>query len=193
MKNNFLTAVAFMVATFFVGTEIAQAADVTFSGQLRTRYEINEQSDFTDSSEPQDFTQTRMRLNANVNVNDSTSAFIQMQSVRTWGDGSDDGSASSGNASFTASDADASVGIHQAFFTLKNFAGLPVDLKVGRQQVVLDGHRLFGHTGWTVGAQTHDAMRLTHKHNNTALQYIWIIANDDGAPASASTDNLDDT
>ena len=192
MKKNFLIAVAFMVAAFFVATEIAQAADVTFSGQVRTRYEINEQSDFADASEPQDFTQTRVRLNANVNINDSTSAFIQMQSTRTWGQGLATNSASSGNASFTGSDADASVGIHEAYFTLKNFAALPVDLKVGRQQVVLDGHRLFGHTGWTVGAQTHDAMRLTHKHDNTTLQYLWIIANDDGNPANGAPDNLDD-
>ena len=55
MKKNFLTVVALMVAAFFVATEIAQAADVSFSGQIRTRYEVNEQggnnaNDFNNNS-----------------------------------------------------------------------------------------------------------------------------------------------
>jgi len=54
---------------------------------------------------------------------------------------------------------------------LNNLAGFPVKAKVGRQQIVLDGHRLFGHTGWTSGAQTHDALRLTHSDGNHTLNY----------------------
>ena len=192
MKKNFLTAAAIMVTAFFVGTEVAKAADVTFSGQIRTRYEVNEQSDFTDTTEADDFTATRVRLNANVKVNDSTSAFIQMQSIRTWGNtlsGTAATGAGSGNASFTGNDADASVGLHQAYFTLKNFATLPVDLQLGRQEVVLDGHRLFGNTGWTTGAQTHDAVRLTHAHDNMSLVYAWIQANEDGRSADTQDAN----
>ena len=44
---------ALMVTAFFAATEIAKAADVTFSGQIRTRYEVNEQSDFTDTPKRQ--------------------------------------------------------------------------------------------------------------------------------------------
>ena len=189
MKKNFLMVGALMVTAFFAATEIAKAADVTFGGEVRTRYEINGQSDYNDTTEADDFTSTRVRLNANVNVNDSTSAFIQMQSVRTWGANAATASGQgSGNASFTASDGDASVGVHQAYFTLKNFATLPVDAQIGRQEVVLDGHRLFGNTGWTQGAQTHDAMRLTHAHDNMTFVYAWITANDD----ALSTGNKDD-
>jgi len=39
MKRNLLTGIAMMVAAFFVGTEIAHAADISFSGSMRTRYE----------------------------------------------------------------------------------------------------------------------------------------------------------
>ena len=191
MKKNFLTAAAFSVAAFFAASTIAQAADVTFSGAFKTRYEVNEQSDFNDSTGADDFIQSRVRLNANVNVNDSTSAYIQLQSVRTWGNsagGADLGNAGgSGNASLTASDGDASVGIHQAYFTLKNFATLPVDLKLGRQEVVLDGHRLFGNTLWTIGAQTHDAIRLTHAHDNMLLTYAYIAGQEE-----SRTDDADD-
>jgi len=201
MKKNFLTAAALMVVGFFVSTEIAQAADVTFSGQVRSRWEYNEQGTnatnttrkFLNDADGDASIATRVRLNANVKVNDSTSAFIQMQSNRTWGndlDTSGTGSnGGSGNSSFTPSDGDASVGLHQAYFTLKNFASLPVDLQFGRQEVVLDGHRLFGNTGWTTGAQTHDAIRLTHKHGNHTLTYAYVLANEEDRTESTEDDN----
>jgi len=153
-----------MVAAFFVGTEIAQAADISFSGSVRTRYENEKRGAFTESTSSNDLTATQVRLNAKANISADTSAFIQMQSNRTWGN-------ATSNA-YTASDGDATVGIHQAYFTLKNFAGTGVAAKVGRQEVVLDGHRLFGHTGWTTGAQTHDAVRLTHSHDNMTMNYV---------------------
>jgi len=156
-----------MVAAFFFGAEIAQAADISFSGKIRTRYENETKSNFKVRNAPHDFTATQVRLNAKANINADTSAFVQLQSVRIWGNG---------NSSLTASDGDNSVGIHEAYFTLKNFAGFPVAAKVGRQQVVLDGHRLFGHTGWTTGAQTHDGIRLTHSHGNTSINYGWVVA-----------------
>jgi len=164
MKRNFLTGIAMMVAAFFVGTEIAQAADVSFSGSVRTRYENTDKGDFIDNNKANDITATQVRLNAKANINADTSAFIQIQSNRSWGD-------STSNA-YTASDNDSTVGIHQAYFTLKNFAGTGVAAKVGRQEVVLDGHRLFGHTGWTTGAQTHDAVRLSHSHDNMTMTYV---------------------
>jgi hypothetical protein len=201
MKKNFLTAVAVMVVGFFVATEIAQAADVTFSGQVRSRYESDgqrgtvAQGGFNDTVDNDTNFATRVRLNANVNINDSTSAFIQMQSTRTWGNATATAATNiangggSGNSSFSGSDADASVGLHQAYFTLKNFASLPVDVKLGRQEVVLDGHRLFGHTGWTTGAQTHDAIRLDHKHGNHTLTYAFIQGLERDRSADAGDDD----
>jgi len=183
MKKNFLITVAITVVAFFVATEIAIAADVSFSGKIRSRYEMSERNDFNDATDADDVIATQMRLNAKVNINDSTSAFIQMQSIRVWGQGisgTTAETAGSGNASFSPSDGDASVGLHQAYFTLKNFASMPADLKFGRQEVVLDGHRLFGHTGWTTGAQTHDAIRLTHKGGGHSLNYVYILANEAG-------------
>jgi len=168
MKRNFITGIAMIVAAFFVGTEIAQAADVSFSGSIRTRYE-NETgykgANMVVNNSPYDLTATQVRLNVKGSINPNASAFLQLQSKHTWGN----------NSSYTVSDGDASVGLHQAYFTLKNFAGTGVNAKVGRQEVVLDGHRLFGHTGWTTGAQTHDAVRLTHGHGNGTINYIYAM------------------
>ena len=129
MKKNFLILSALMVTAFFATTEVAKAADISFSGQILTRYEVNEHginaaNTFNDDSAAGDFTVSRVRLNADVAVNDSTSAFIQMSRSSTWGSntadsnntGNDSGAA---NGSFQVSDADAKLGLHQAYFTLK--------------------------------------------------------------------------
>ena len=42
MKKNFLTVAAMAAVAFFVSAEIAKAADITFSGQVRTRWELAE-------------------------------------------------------------------------------------------------------------------------------------------------------
>jgi len=194
MKKNFLTAAAIMAIAFFLATTFAQAADVTFGGQVLQRWEVNErggsaasQADFDDSTDPSDMVFSRIAVNTNVNVNESTSAFIQMQSQRTWGSGLQDGGMTGGasNGSFQVNDADGTVGIHQAYFTLKNFATLPVDLKVGRQEIIVDGHRLFGNTIWTPGKQSHDAVRMDHKHDNLSFTYAWMVGSDSGTNIGA--------
>jgi hypothetical protein len=203
MKKNLLTVAAIAVGAFFVSTEIAKAADISFSGQIRTRWEANEQSGgntaatpgFNNSADDNIF--SSVRLAATANVNDTTSAFIQLQSTRNWGNattaavgvGSGDG-----NASGTVNDNDNSVGVHQAYFTLKNFASLPIamDAKVGRQEIILDGHRLFGNTVWTAGMQSHDAIRLNHKHDNMSLSLGYILAQEDGRVTDTTDQNDSD-
>jgi hypothetical protein len=201
MKRNLLILPALMVAAFFATTEIAKAADISFSGQFFTRYEINEHGtnnnhNFNSESDAGDFVVSRVRLNADVAVNDTTSAFIQMSRNATWGantatNNNTGGATGAANGSFQVSDEDNNLGLHQAYFTLKNFATLPADLKVGRQQIVLDGHRLFGNTIWTVGQQTHDAVRLDHKHDNMSFSYAYIVASEGGTPGNNATVNTD--
>jgi len=201
MKRNLLIIPALMVIAFFATTEIAKAADISFSGQMLTRYESNEHglattNTFNDESNAGDFTVSRVRLNADVAVNESTSAFIQMSRNSTWGSNAanqqNNGDASgAANGSYQVSDNDNLLGLHQAYFTLKNFATLPVDVKMGRQQIVLDGHRLFGNTVWTMGQQTHDAIRLDHKHDNMSFSYAFIVNSEAGLPVNNSRVNTD--
>ena len=201
MKKNFLTVAAMMVVAFFVSTEIAKAADISFSGQIRSRWESNEQSggNAADApgfnNEPDDNIFTSTRLAATANVNDTTSAFIQMQSVRNWGNtlgGSTGTAAGDGNASNSVNNRDASVGIHQAYFVLKNFMMNGVDMKFGRQEIKLDGWRLFGNTIWTPGMQTHDAITFQHKHDNTTVRAGYILANEDGRNIDINDSNDQD-
>ena len=197
MKKNFLTVAAMMVVAFFVSTEIAKAADVSFSGQIRTRWDATEQFTNVGTNETDDQVFSSVRLAAKANINETTSAFIQMQSTRQWGEtgtGSTAGGngAGDGNASGTANDNDSSVGIHQAYMQFKNFLNLPLgfDAKIGRQEVLLDGWRLFGNTIWTPGMQSHDMVRLNHKHDNIALTLGYILRSEGGR--DVDTNDADD-
>ncbi len=81
MRKNFMVAAAMVAAGLFMTAEIARAADVSFSGQIRHRAETAK--DFAVTGTAEEFTnETRIRLNTKVKVNDTTSAFIQMQSAR---------------------------------------------------------------------------------------------------------------
>jgi hypothetical protein len=213
MKKNYLLAIA--VAVVMMATTVAQAADVSFSGEFRPRFNVD--NDSSDTTDPNSFFDTRVRLNAKASVNANTEVFLQFQSVGTWGRcnptansarAGDDatvaanvvagtcvgtregtgGGAGAGDAA-EASDLLNDVGFHQAYLTLKNFAGQKVDMKIGRQEIVIDGHRLFGHTGWTQGAETKDAIRLTHAAGNHSLNYTYILGNEaDGNGNSNSQD-----
>ena len=202
MKKNYFIAIA--VAALMLASTVAQASDISFSGQIRPRLETRNQ-DFDDDTGMNTFWQTRVRLNATVKANDQVGAFIQLQSVGIWGLDNKGGTdsnrgtrAAQGGAGDEASDSLDDVGLHQAYLTIKNLYGTGFDLKMGRQEVVIDGHRLYGHTGWTNGAQTNDALRLTHAAGNHNISYTFIkgleeaiLATQDGNTGVDQGDNSD--
>jgi len=189
MKKNFFLAIA-VAALMLLGT-VAQAADLNFSGQFRPR--MNFDSDARDSTTNTTIFDTRVRLNAKANVNANTEVFLQFQSVGQWGvvDGDTSGTrVSLGAGGDQASDTLNEVGFHQAYLTLKQLAGKNVDMKIGRQEVVIGGHRLFGHTGWLQGAETKDAIRLTHAAGNHSIGYTYIAANNQDALGTSAEGNV---
>lgn len=188
MKKRFLTALFLSAAMVGGMVANAAAADITFGGQLRPRFEVFEQNDFNDTTDPTYLISTRIRLNVNAKINDKTSAFIQMQARGVYGAGPAGvafgglpGPIVGSRNSAVPSDAVTDVGLHQAYFILNDFFGLPLDMKFGRQEIVLDGHRLFGNTGWTQGAQSHDAIRLDHHHGEHTLSYMFIKGTEQNA------------
>ena len=197
MTRKFLSAVAVMAAVFFTGSIAAEAADVTFGGQLRTRGEW-----WNLPANDTTFIDMRVRLNTKVKIDDNTSAFIQFQSVQRFGTTSAGQAAGTGVGTpsnvTSPSNSNSDVGVHQAYFTINKLFGAPVSLKAGRQEIVLDGHRLFGHTGWTTGAQTHDAIKFSHSEGNHTLAYFYSKVVEEstrnlGGPfGGGSTDDVDD-
>jgi len=190
MKKQILSVVALVSAFLVVGFSLEQAADIKFSGQLRPRFEYQDRNINT-NSDANATIDGRVRLNALANIDDKTSAFIQMQSITSWGQSTVN--ATGGTRSPTAAnDTDASFGVHQAYFVLKDFFTLPFDLKFGRQEIILDGHRLFGDTLWTAGEMSHDAIRLTHSAGNHSFTYAYSrTVNVDASEASNPTTDHD--
>jgi len=189
MKRNYFIAI--MVTGLMTVATVAQAADVTFGGQFRPRFNID--NDASDGTKNSTYFDTRVRLNAKANVNANTEVFLQFQSVGIWGDSDtiySEQRTATGSANEASEGVD-DVGFHQAYLILKNLGGKSLDAKIGRQEVVIDGHRLFGHTGWTQGAETKDAFRLTHAAGNHSLNYTYIagVENDDVSVADNAYDD----
>ena len=185
MKKNYFLAIA--VAALMLASEVAWAADINFSGQFRPRF--NSENDADDATSNRNYFDTRVRFNAAANVNANTSVFLQFQSVGTWGSAGTEGTGVSNRGSEIGSDIVTDVGFHQAYVTLKNFMGQAVDARIGRQEIVLDGHRLFGHTGWTQGAQTNDAILLTHAGGNHTVNYAFVASNEANSLANSNDSN----
>ena len=175
MKKNYWSFLAVLLAALFVSVTSVQAADISFSGQLLDRAEYvnkNEDGDAADWRVGQ-----RTRLNTKVSASGIT-GFVQLQHVKTWG--------ATGN-SWGGTDNDTAVGVHQANITIPNFYDTGITAKLGRQEIVLDGHRLFGHTGWHLNAVTNDAAVLVAPEYG--LTYAYSVHT--GADSDGVGDNED--
>ena len=171
MKKNFWSFLAVLFAALFVSATAVQAADISFGGQLleRAQYDDkNEEMDAADWSVAQ-----RLRLNTTVKASGVT-MFSQMTHTHTWGTNVGPGT-----------DGNEDVGVHQAHLTMPNFFGTGWTAKLGRQEVVLDGHRIFGHTGWALDAVTHDAATLV----NPAWDLTYVLSYMANATAANTNDD----
>ena len=119
------------------------------SGQIRQRFEMDNK-DFNGNTDSNNFNLLRSRINAEFAPSDNLSAFFQMQDSRRFGEETStlvDGSADNFD-------------VHQAYFNLENVFNLPVDLKVGRMEVVLGPQRLVGAVGWHNVGRSFDGARI---------------------------------
>jgi Alginate export len=204
MRRRFFTAFAGVVSFLMIGVMTADAAEITFGGRIRPRYEYwdlkADQSSggaaATQRDDDASFINMLVRLQATAKIDDNTSAFIQLQGNTRFGNSLIVGPGSPGQPN----DSDTDIGFHQAYFTLDKLFGAPLELQVGRQEVILDGHRLFGNTVWTQGMQSHDAVRLMHKHDNMSVMYAFSKAAETALRGDAggvfagggSSDDVDD-
>lgn len=132
-------------------------AQFIISGELRPRVEYRDgykqMNTMTDA--PAFFISQRTRLNLGF-TNQRFKTYLSLQDVRTWGS----------QKQLVANEANA-FSIHEAwgevFLGKKN----EFSLKLGRQEIILDDHRIFGSVGWAQQARSHDALIL--KYSNTKV------------------------
>lgn len=86
--------------------------------------------------------------------------YVSLQDVRIWGSSSQLNQGTS-----------PAPWLHQAYAVGK--LAKWVDIKIGRQEIIIEDHRLFGNVGWAQQARSHDAAMLRFKPDDKTQ--IWLV------------------
>ncbi len=142
MKKK-LFFVVMMLSAFFMME--MQAQEFSLKGEFRPRMEYGHgfKGLMPDGYHPALFISQRSRLNFNYKSDDLKVGF-SLQNVGVWGE----------TKSLRKSDVN-NMNVHEAWAQFKLFNG--VELKVGRQEIVYDDHRIFGSVNWAQQGRSHDA------------------------------------
>ena len=145
-----------LLIAILILVSVQSFAQLTISGELRPRSEYrNGYKTLTaNDSEAALFISQRTRLNTKY-VTDDYTFFLSFQDVRVWGDVKQLGENNN------------SLALHQAWGQIKfnsNFA-----VKLGRQEIIYDDHRIFGSVGWAQQARSHDAAIFKFGNENYKL------------------------
>ncbi len=147
MKNFISLSIIAVMALWFVA-ETAIAQEVKISAELRPRYEMRHgyKTLIPDDVKAANFVSQRTRLNAFYGTNNYR-FYLSLQDVRVWGDVPQLNS----NDVYGPS-------IHEAWG--EAIVSEKFSIKVGRQEIIYDDHRIFGNVGWAQQARSHDAAIL---------------------------------
>lgn len=133
---------------------------LAFSLQYRPRFEYNDGKDFAECTK-HEFISHRARLGLKATYQDSAEVFFQVQDVRTWGEESN-----------TLGDYDADhFDLHQGYLTLKHKEKCL--LRIGRQEIAFDGHRIVGTVNWTQQARSFDAVNASYRWENGGMNAVY--------------------
>ena len=165
---------------FYITILVAFAGTTTFaqqfdlSAEIRPRYE-NRHGFGTllpTNADGANFVSQRTRLNFDFSQ-DKIKLGVSLQNVRTWGDIS------------TLGADDQATMLHEAWaqaLLTDNFS-----VKLGRQEIVYDDHRIFGNVGWAQQARSHDAMIAKFSLSEKSKLDVGFALN---ADAQTNIDNL---
>jgi len=136
----------FLIAGLFIliaGDIVAQT--VKISAEVRPRYEYRHGfwTLFPDGETAANFISQRTRLNGFFS-NETFKVYLSLQDVRVWGDVNQ---LNRGDVY--------GFSVHEAWAQVR-FCDV-LSLKVGRQEIIYDDHRIFGSVGWAQQARSHDA------------------------------------
>lgn len=148
-----------------------QGQNVTFSGQVRPRYESRDLAGMSRDGA----TSMRVRAALRAAVDPGLTVFIQGQDVRLWG------SETNTLGDFNADNFD----IHQAYL---QYTGKKLDwltTTVGRMETALGGQRLIGSVGWAQQGRSFDGVRLDAAGERVKLSLIGYTLADASAPTHA--------
>ncbi|MDX1327880.1 MAG: alginate export family protein, partial [Arenibacter sp.] len=142
-------------------------AQFTLDAELRPRAEYRHgyKTLFPDNTDAALFVSQRTRLNTDYKLEGLT-FYLSIQDVRVWGD----------VPQLNLSDENG-LGIHQAWGEVLLQEG--VSVKLGRQEISYDDHRIFGNVGWAQQGRSHDALLLKYQKSNFNI-HLGLAYNQDG-------------
>ena len=182
MNRRWITLCAVVMFNLFLLVQASAEVATSINGELRFRPEFRVNADFNKAvDDTQSFYGQRIRLGVDAKMNPDLSAFLQIQDRRNWGDDN------------VLTDSGEALDFHQAHVTLKNINGLPLDLKVGRQELNYGDQRLVGGFGWSNQGRAFDAIKLMYSHEIVDID-LWtakvveINSDTDASPKSSGQD-----
>ena len=161
-----------ILIAFMSSNVTAQTVDL--SAEVRPRYENKHGfgSLIGTDEDGSNFISQRTRLNFGFK-NEKLKLGIAVQNVRVWGDVS------------TLSSDDNAIAFHEAW--AEAILSEKVSLKLGRQEIIYDDHRIFGNVGWAQQARSHDAFLFKYTPNAKNKLDVGFALN---ADSQSATDNL---
>ncbi len=157
------------------------AADGPIEGgltlQYRPRLYINQGHDFVEGG---GFTvvRHRARIGAGATYDGKFGIYLEMQDVRSFGD------ETSTLGDFSADSFD----LHQGYARVMPIEAL--EIRVGRQEIGIENHRLIGTVGWTEQARSFDGARATYSQGGLRLDGFFARVADDFSGANPSDVDL---
>ncbi|NKB70647.1 MAG: hypothetical protein GKR89_26555 [Candidatus Latescibacteria bacterium] len=146
------------------------ATEIEWGGQIRPRFEFR---DPAAGGGDDSWTSMRVRTHLKARLERGVQTFIQWQDVRLWGEEANT------LGDFSADHLD----LHQGYIDLQGLYDLPLDLRLGRQEIALGGQRLVGAVGWTPQARAFDGVRLQTGTGAIELDLLGLRLADSSAPA----------
>lgn len=132
--------------------EMRPERNVTVSGQVRVRPEFRDNADFDDDRpDRQRFFGQRTRLGLAVRVNPKVEGKVVAQDTRVWG--------TEGSTLATGAEGQ-SLDLLEGYADLRWIWDLPLDIRLGRQQLSFGRERLVGAHDFDPSSRTFDAYRI---------------------------------
>jgi hypothetical protein len=152
--------------------------NVKFSAQVRPRIQL-QNKDFNSNLDANSFAELRSRLGVTFVPMNTLTIFLQAQDSRVFG-----------TEPSTISNT-ANLDIHQAYFLIKKLFELPIELKVGRMELIYGPQRLIGAVGWSNIGRSFDGAVIKLNTEKVELDFI-AVAEVENYPANKTAGDFED-
>ena len=162
-----------LIVAGLLATSVTVNAQFTLSGQFRPRTEMRNgfKKPIQNNEEIALFTEQRTRLTADYKSS-AIETRLSIQDVRIWGEVGQ------------INKSDPLLSVHEAYAIYSADSLDKHKLKIGRQELVYDDHRLLGSLGWAAQARSHDALKYMYQSGSIQFHAIgtWNQSNNKTEP-----------